>query len=236
MVVLSVFPHTDKCGEETRGCPGQPLRGEDTHAHGCESVRSPSVYCDIMGSSQCTKFWGQRLILSSKLSTTSKILKYLPWKLSINVNKWLTMVLSICQSGLKLKLAHSFRGIVWKMWNAKNFAPFNVLPAQWPISLSITPPSHSQHQFPQFWVCNSREFPMTTGREDWGTSLRGVQQGVHDSTLSKMRMINTGREGGTTSSSIWDTAQNTSLNQKAEEWDGLKKSEKICSVSPPWHL
>lgn len=97
-------------GSELLGCLClAPYSGGNKHACGCQSVTVPPLCCDIMGSSQHTKFWGYRLLWPSKLSTKKvfkKSLSIYPEKLNMNVNKWLTTVRSICQSGLKMKLTN----------------------------------------------------------------------------------------------------------------------------------
>lgn len=122
------------------------------------------------------------------------------------------MVLSICQSCLKLKANKQLQGITWKMWNTNNFARFNVLTAQWPIALSVIPTPFSV-SVPPVLGLQFQGIPHDhRGGQTLAQQLRGVRQAAHGPTLSKMGMINTSREWGATSGNMWDTSQSASLN------------------------
>lgn len=98
MIVLFVFTHAESVGSDLTGYLGWPLMEEGM-------IMPMAVR--VLGFPQFTLMsWGLPNALSSKgkysfcpqnlAQSPQKVLKYLPWKLNINVNKCLTMVLCIC--------------------------------------------------------------------------------------------------------------------------------------------
>lgn len=164
----AVFSHTDKCWKWPYGLPRQPLRGERmVMPMAGRALGFPQFAVTSWGLPNALSPEGTDLFCpQNSAPSPQKILKYLPWKLSINLNKWLTMVLSICQSCLKLKANKQLQGITWKMWNTNNFARFNVLTAQWPIALSVIPTSVLSFSSPSFGSAIPGNSPWPQGRAD----------------------------------------------------------------------